>query len=319
MTDGGITVTTVGPPVDDTGAIGFDNAGNLYVTGWDSDTLTRVSPAGLRAFLGASEDDLSDPAYAPDGWPDAGLIPFGPLLGQGSLQGGWLAVAADGTLYLTESDVNQVLRIDPQGAVSYLGSGTDGGADGPVAAADFSHPSYLALDAAGGLFVEDYNGLRRIDPSGVVSTLARSFGGAGGMALDSAGNLYYPCSDNTIQVFTAAGRTLVFAGDGDAGYLDGASTSAEFDHPTCVAVDTAGNVYVSDSGNYRVRKIDLSGQVTTVAGDGQPCDTAGAGGPDGSAQLAPSAMAFSPDGDLYVAAPNALGSGGPLMKIHFGR
>jgi len=304
--------------IETAGAIAFDGAGNLYATNELYETLVKLTPSGESYYLGVPQDEIGNPSYGPDGWPDAGLIAFGPLGGQGSLEGGWLAVAADGTLYLTESDVNQVLRIDTQGTVSYLGNGMEGGADGPVSTAEFSHPSYLALDAAGGLFVEDYNGLRRIDPSGVVSTLARSFGGAGGMALDSAGNLYYPCSDNTIQVFTAAGRTLVFAGDGDAGYLDGASTSAEFDHPTCVAVDAAGNVFVSDSGNYRVREIDAAGEVTTVAGDGQQCDTDGTGGLDGTAQVAPGAMAFSPDGDLYVAAPNALGSGGPLMKIHFG-
>ena len=196
--------------------------------------------------------------------------------------------------------------------------GTSGSADGTGSTARFSSPGYEALDAAGNLYVSDglNNTIRKITPSGVVSTFAGSPGVAGsldgtgtaarfnaptGLAFDSAGNLYVgDYANNKIRKITPAAVVSTFAGSGLAGSADGAGSAASFNAPQGIGVDVNGNVYVSDSGNYTIRKITSAGVVSTLAGHvGQWGFADGAGSAatfDGSRGLAVDSV-----GQVYVA------------------
>jgi uncharacterized repeat protein (TIGR01451 family) len=125
-----------------------------------------------------------------------------------------------------------------------------------------------------------------------------------GLALDSAGNLYIADSRNQrVRKVAANGVITTIAGNGGWGYSgDGnAATSAELDYPNGVTVDSAGNLYIADTENQRIRKVAPNGIITTVAGNGNCCYS-GDGGPATSAQLAyPYGVAVDPAGDLYIA------------------
>ena len=227
---------------------------------------------------------------------------------------------ATGTIYIGDSGNSTLRAMTPAGAVSTLAGtvGAFGFADGTGSAARFNFPGGLALDAAGNLFLADWDNflIRRITPAGVVTTLAGSPGVAGstdgtgaaarfrnpnGLAADAAGNLYVAdWGNHTIRRVTPAGVVTTLAGSpGFAGSADGTGAAARFSNPTGMAVDSAGNVYVADQGNQTIRRITPAGAVTTLAG------LAGAAGStDGTGNAArftqPSALSISPSGDLFV-------------------
>ena len=145
-----------------------------------------------------------------------------------------IAIAEDGTIYVADAgESNRIRKITIEGVLTTLAGGNEGFADGNGAAASFNTPSALAIDSSGNLYVADTgnNRIRRVTPQGEVSTIA---------------------------------------GDGTAGYVDGAAAQARFNGPIGVAVDANGNVFVADTYNDRVRKISPDGQVSTVAGAGTP-------------------------------------------------
>ncbi len=175
-----------------------------------------------------------------------------------------IAIGPEGTVYVSDAgDNNRIRKFGVDGRVeTFAGNGQEAFADGPGTQAAFNTPSGLAIDASGNLYVADTgnNRIRKITPQGMVSTIA---------------------------------------GDGTAGYADGPASQAKFDGPIGVAVDTAGNVFVADSYNDRVRLISPNGQVTTLAGSNGP------GYADGDANTAifdtPGGVAVAPDGSVIVA------------------
>jgi len=167
----------------------------------------------------------------------------------------------------------------------FAGDVTAGSVDGPATVARFKSPEGVAIDAAGNLIVTDRgnNRIRRITPDGVVSPIAgaTTAGFANGPAtdarfrlpwrstVDKAGNIYVADRDNhCIRKIAADGTVSTLAGSGTAGFADGSKDAAMFNQPLDVAVDDAGNVFVADNLNHRIRKITPDGQVSTLAGDG---------------------------------------------------
>ena len=183
-----------------------------------------------------------------------------------------------------------VRKVTPAGVVTTLAgqAGVFGSADGTGTNALLGHPEYVALDGAGNLYIADSGNdtIRKLTPAGVVTTLAGSAGNSGsadgtnsaarfndplGIAVDSAGNLYVAdANNNTIRKVTPVGTnwvvTTLAGSPGNSGSTDGTGTNALFNFPFGLAVDSVGNVYVADYGNYTIRKVTPAGAVTTLAG-----------------------------------------------------
>ncbi|MFQ5594962.1 MAG: ABC transporter substrate-binding protein [Anaerolineae bacterium] len=198
---------------------------------------------------------------------------------------------------------------------TYAGTGEPGFADGPANEAQFNAPVGLAADAAGNLYVFDWFNfrIRFISPDGMVTTLAGTgqpgfadgpaaqaqFQGLGFLAVDAAGNLYLGDGGNhRVRLITADGMVSTLAGTGEAGYRDGPADQAQFNNPAGVALDAAGNVYVGDTDNNRIRVITPEGEVRTLAGTGEPGYQ---DGPATEAQLnAPNALTVDAAGNVIV-------------------
>ena len=193
-----------------------------------------------------------------------------------------VAVVADGTIYVSDAGhSHRIRRLTTRGEVEMIAGGGRGFADGRGAAARFSTPSALAVDAAGSIYVADTgnNAIRRVAPDGAVVTIGGDglagyrdgpaaqarFNGPVGIAVDAAGRVIVADTYNDrIRAIAPDGTVTTVAGAGEPGTTDGAATDARFDTPCGVAVDHDGRIYVADTGNGSVRIID-DGQVSTVA------------------------------------------------------
>ena len=240
---------------------------------------------------------------------------------------------AAGNLYIADGGYFTIFKVDAvtQRISPFAGSGkaVSNGDGGPAVTAGItiSAPAGLALDVAGNLFIADTfaNSIRRVDAAtGIISTIAGSsaagFSGDSGPAnlarlnspygvtLDAAGNLFIADGGNhrirrvdhaTGIITTVAGSDPGFAGDG------GPATASKLRTPTAVAVDAAGNIYISDTGNHRIRKITAStGIITTIAGRELP-GFSGDFGPAAAAALNfPLGLIVDAAGNLYVADSN---------------
>lgn len=191
------------------------------------------------------------------------------------------------------------------GVVTTLAGSTSGYVDATGTAAQFNQPYGVAVDASGDVYVADMaNGrIRKITPSGVVTTLTGSFNNPTGVAVDVAGNIYVAeMNAQRIRKISSEGTVTILAGSGSLGYGDGTGTVAKFRQPYDVAVDRAGAVYVADTYNHCIRKITPSGVVTTLAGSGAAGFVDGAGV---SAQFnSPRGVAVDTAGNVYVADTN---------------
>lgn len=239
-----------------------------------------------------------------------------------------IAIDADGNLYIADTAIHTVRKItlsisytDLVGTVTTLAGqpGVSGSADG-TGGATFNHPSGVAVDSAGTVYVADTDNdtIRKVTAAGSVSTLAgvagrsgsadgtgsaASFNGPSGIVVDAAGNLYVADTLNhTIRRVTPAGVVTTIAGvAGASGFVDAVGTGARFFGPQGLALDSSGNLFVADTNNSVIRRINTaSGAVTTVAGQ------AGiVGSVDGAASQAkfhyPSGVAVDSPGNLFVA------------------
>jgi len=237
------------------------------------------------------------------------------------------AVGPDGSVFIADTFNHRVRRVDPGGAVTTLvgtGQAAFSGDGGPAGAATLHWPHGVAVDPAGaGLFIADSanHRIRRVDlASGTITTLAggatAGAAGDGGPAVAAqledpkavwvapAGDLYIADSGNErIRRVDPSGTISTIAGTGVQGYSGdgGPAIAAQFDGPRGLAGDGAGNLYVADDNNHRVRRIDPSGVVTTVAGTGV-AEFSGDGGPARSAQLDhPRGVAVDGRGNVFIA------------------
>jgi sugar lactone lactonase YvrE len=236
-----------------------------------------------------------------------------------------VAVDGAGNIFLADGGNYRVRKVTPGGVITTIaGTGVTGfsGDGGQATSAQISIPEDVAVDAAGNVYValDQHHRVRKITPDGVITTVAGTgavgFSGDGqpatgallnrptGLGTDAAGNLYIADSDNhRIRRVSPNGVITTIAGTGTGGFSGdgGQATSAQLSFPDDVAVDAAGNVYIADAGNHRLRKVSPSGVITTIAGTGTP-GFSGDGGQAASAQLAfPRGVATGPDGTVYVA------------------
>ena len=233
-----------------------------------------------------------------------------------------IAVAADGTTYVAETGAYRIRKIDTKGVITtFAGSGVEGDAgDGaPATAAQIREPRTIALRGDGAVCFTAFNVVRCVTTDGIIHTVvgggdadvpasgvaARSAGFVWlwGLTFGPDGSMYfadhwqiYKLDPNGATVRTVAG---VFQGRGDDGE-NVPALSADLADPLGLAVDKGGAVYFTASTGHRVRRIDTSGRVTTVAGRGDAGND-GDGGSALSARLnAPSAIAVDGDGTLYI-------------------
>jgi DNA-binding beta-propeller fold protein YncE len=191
----------------------------------------------------------------------------------------------------------------PAAMTTVAGNGERGFTDGAAGMARFSDPFAVAIDAKGALYVADAgatNRIRKIDPDGRTSTLPGTFDTPSGVAVDAKGNVYVAdTGGNRIAKVSRDGAVTTLAGDGAAGFRDGAAGQAQFNGPIGVAVGKGGEVYVADTYNDRIRLISPQGQVTTLAGGESPVFSDGAGA--AAAFDRPCGLALNRDGALLIA------------------
>jgi sugar lactone lactonase YvrE len=236
-----------------------------------------------------------------------------------------VAVDSAGSLYIADANNHRIRKVTAPGVITTVaGTGAAGfsGDGGTATAARLFFPAGVAVDSAGNLYIADTSNsrIRKVTAAGVISTLAGtgSYGSSGdggaataaqisyprGVAVDGAGNLYIAdVNGHRIRKVTPAGVISTLAGTGSAGYSGdgGAATAAQLNYPGGVAVDSAGNLYIADSYNFRVRKVTPAGVISTVAGNGTCCYS-GDGAAATAARLAyPFGVAVDSAGSLYIA------------------
>jgi sugar lactone lactonase YvrE len=226
-----------------------------------------------------------------------------------------LAFDSGGDLYVADTSDNRIRKITPSGKIStFAGNGISGysGDGGPAQKASLYFPYGVAPDGKGNVFISDSSNsaIRKVDKGGTISTLSilPFFGIPQSMTTDPAGNLYVADNVNcVIWKFNPDGTRSIVAGlETFCGFnSDGIpATQAVLNFPFGVALDPAGNLYIGDMLNNRVRMVDTSGIIHTVAGNGT-CGFSGDGGPATSAMICfPLGVAVDVKGNLYFADVN---------------
>ena len=236
-----------------------------------------------------------------------------------------VAFDAAGNTYMTAPESNTIRKVNKAGVITTIaGAGVIGytGDGGPALAARLYHPGAIIVDNANNIIFADQNGevLRQIDPVGNITTISGPytgglcsgegvplsqavFVGVIGLAKDNAGNIY--ASDqtcNTVRKISTSRIVTTVAGNGTTGFSGdgGPATSAQLWYPCQVGEDIAGNIYIPDADNGRVRKVNTSGIITTIGGNGVQNST-GDGGPAALAEFAlPSSICVDNAGNIYV-------------------
>jgi trimeric autotransporter adhesin len=298
-------------------SVALDSAGNLYIADKFNNRIRKVNLATkvITTVAGTGVGGFSG-----DGGPATSakiLTPFG------------VAFDAAGNLYIADDDNYRIRRVDAATGIITTVAGNGeyafSGDGGPATAASLGETSSVAVDAAGNIYIGDWTNLRirRVDAAtGIITTVAgggssASIGDGGpataaqlwypeGVSVDAAGNLYIADTGNgrirkvdaVTKIITtiAGGGTPPAIGDG------GPATAASLSYPSGVSVDAAGNLYIADTGNNRIRKVSAATNIiSTVAGTGTK-GFSGDGGAAISAQLdSPNGLAVGASGIIYIA------------------
>jgi uncharacterized protein (TIGR03437 family) len=296
-------------PLRNPGGVTVDAARNVYVSDTGNFKVRKISSSGaIATFAGSGQTDFSG-----DGGPavNASLnAPFG------------LAIDAKSNVFIADRDHFRVRRVDTSLRISTVaGNGT--AFDNGVAATGLLlfQPTGVNVAPDGSLYISDAGSdiVRRVRQDGQAFTVAgiggHGFGGDGGLAtaaelstpynvaFDSVGNLYIADTDNhVIREVDTSGVITTVAGNGTAGYNGDTipATQASLSNPSSVAFDAAGNLYIADFGNNRIRRVS-GGIITTVAGTGQPLFF-GDNVPGATAALNnPGGVAIDANGNLLIA------------------
>ena len=311
-------------------AVSFDAAGNLYIIDQAAEVIRKVNPAGIISTIAGNDTA---------GYNGDSILAINAQLGDPE---GHVAFDAAGNMYFAESFNHRIRKVSTTGIITTVaGNGVPGySGDGGLATnAEIQGPWGVAFDTAGNMyFAEESNNIvRKVSTSGIISTVAGiavsgigSFSGDGGPAIaatlssprnvtfDAAGNMFIVDNQNgRIRKINTADIISTVAGSSGAGYSGdgGMATAAELTSPSDVVVDAAGNLYIGDTYNNVIRKVNTSGTITTIAGNGYGAASglsgtaiggySGDGGAATDAELwLPVGCALDAAGYLYIADAN---------------
>ncbi len=315
--------------------------GDIYVADTKNHRARRVNPSGVITTVAGNGEDgfFSDGVSATE----TSLNDLRSVFVDGS-----------GNLYIADTDNHRVRRVDPSGVITTVAGNGNGGFSGdrkPATTARLNAPTGVFVDGSGNLYIVDAGNhrIRKVDArSGVITTVAGSgigsFSGDGGPAtsawlnvptgvfVDGSGNLHIADAGNSrIRKVDASGIITTVAGSGTLGFSGdgGLATEAGLFSPSGIFVDALGSLFIADAGNSRIRKVDASGIITTVAGSGTP-GFSGDGGAATEANLgSPTGVFVDGEGYLYIvdtansrirrvpgiAAPTRLETGAPVEAV----
>ena len=334
--DGGPALAAV---LDVPRGLALDGSGNLYIAEHNGHRIRRVDAVTgiITTVAGSGEEFVSDPQLPPSG----GFAGDGGPATEARLSSPYgIALDGSGNLFIADRGTHRIRRVDAMtGVITTVAGGGAGGDGGPATAAGLNSPNDITLDKSGNLYITEGPPwrVRRVDAvTNTITTVAGSgeefvfdpeappsgdFSGDGGpateaglflpvgIAVDGSGNLYFADSSNnrirrvnavTDIITTVAGREPGGSlGDGEP------ATVAELSGPKGILLDGSENLYIADSENHRIRRVDSeTGIITTIAGRGaagEIGDFSGDGGPATSAELArPQGIALDGSGNLYI-------------------
>jgi trimeric autotransporter adhesin len=302
--------------------VAVDSMGNLFIADNYNNRIRKVSPAGIiTTVAGTANINLYPKFWAEYGGVgvDGGQATSTQLFGPEGI-----AVDSTGNLLIAETGNQRIRNVTSVGIITTLAGKktiTFSGDGRKATSALLNSPHGIAVDSKGNLFIADTGNhrIRKVTPAGVINTIVgdgvSGYSGDGlaaiaaqlarpcGLAVDSKGNLYIADTGNSrIRKVTPAGVITTIAGNGTSGYSGdgGQATSAQLAEPIGIALDSAGNLFIADSGNHRIRKVATHGVITTVAGNG----TGGYSGDDGQATSAqlnrPEGIAVDSAGNLFI-------------------
>jgi trimeric autotransporter adhesin len=299
--------------LDTPNGMGIDAAGNVYSANTTSNCITKISTSGILTIVAGIGGIRG---YNGDGGPATAAELYGP---------NEVTFDKPGNMYIVERYNNDVRMVNTSGIISTVagsGNSTWSGDGGPATAAGINDPGGVAVDNKGNIYIAEYGSsvIRKVNASGIISTIAGQVGNPGyngdgiaatsaqinmaiGIAVDTTGNVYIGDNyNNRVRIINTSGIINTLAGNGNAAFSGdgGPATAAELNWPDHLFIDKNQNLYFGDWSNDRVREINTSGIISTVAGNGASGFT-GDGGPATAAELrGPSGVVVSLAGNVYI-------------------
>lgn len=306
--DGGLATSAwLSLPVD----VEFDALGNVIIADRGNNRLRKITSGTITTISGSNT-----PGSSGDGGPAINALMNNPH---------FMCKDANGNIYITEFFNNKVRRISPSGTITTVvgtGSMASTGDGGLAINASLNGPTGIAMDALGNLYVAESSGnkIRKVSPGGIISTYAGTgVGGAAGdggpanlatvnsprgMKVDANGNLFFcDLGNNKVRMITPGGTITTAVGTGSYNFFGdgGPALLAHLRYPSDLAFDPAGDLYIADGNNHRIRKVNMTtGIITTMAGTGVAGSSGDGLGPTFAQLSSPVSVSIYTNGNVYI-------------------